>query len=293
MSETSFQRRVARFASKPWPAKFRSFAFRWLRRFPFMPLPLKLPFGSWWMLRGDVISAGLLDGNFENSELRFVQRFLKPGMTVLDIGANQGLYTLLASKLVGTEGRVLAVEPSPREFRRLKFHLWINSCKNVEVVNIALGAVSGSGQLHVVMGSESGCNSMRPPDVAQPTQQLPVSVERLEDVVRMRGIASIDLIKLDVEGAELSVLQGAGQVISSDRRPVILVEAQDLRTKPWGYPAKDILLFLQAMGYSWYSIRDDGSLLQLDVSKEFFDGNFVAWPSDRETTFEDPMVEQN
>lgn len=285
MEKSSLISRLINFRSKPWRSKFRSFAFRWFHMFPGIPLPLKLTFGPWWVLRGDVIGATLLEGNFENSEFRFVQRFLKTGMTVLDVGANQGFYTLLASTLVGRQGRVLAFEPSPRELGRLKLHLRLNRCKNVEVSSIALGAASGSGRLHVVMGSESGCNSLRPPEVAQPTQELPVAVERLEDVLRMRGITKVDLIKIDVEGAELSALQGAGEIVSGCR-PVILVEVQEIRTKPWGYPAKNILLFLLDRGYHWYEILDDGSLTPLDLAQDSFDGNFVGWPEDREMDLE-------
>ena len=285
LAKTSLLERVTGFGAKPWRSKFKSFAFRWFRFFPRVPLPLKLPYGYWWILRGDVIGATLLEDRFENKELRFAERLLGPGMVVLDVGANQGCHTLLASKCVGTKGKILAFEPSPRERKRLKFHLWLNRCHNVEVSDAALGAASGSEELYVVLGPESGCNSLRPPEVSQPTRKLQVRVERLDDALKARKIAAVDFIKLDVEGAELAVLRGASTLLSTRPRPIILAEVEDLRTQPWGYPAKEILLFLRDVGYRWFSLDEDASLNELDLNQEKFRGNFVAWPGEREVVF--------
>lgn len=280
-NNSSFLGRLTRFAAKPWRSQARSLAFRWLRLFPFVPLPFRLPFGAWWLLRNDVIGATLLDGTFENAERLVVEKFLKPGMTILDIGANQGFYTLLSSHKVGPRGKVFAFEPSPREIRRLKLHLWLNRCKNVDVSASALGAAAGTGELHVVLGPESGCNSLRPPDVSQPTAQLFVPVERLDDVLKARGITRVDFIKLDVEGAELSVLQGARDLLLRPPRPVILEEVQDIRTRPWGYHAKEILLYLSDLGYQWFEPKPNGQMEKIALDSQSYDGNFVAIPHER------------
>jgi len=272
--------RLTRFAGKPRRSQFRSFAFRWLRLFPAIPLPLRLPFGAWWLARNDHIGASLLEGTFEGAEYRFVERFLQPGMIALDIGANQGYYTLLFSLKVGHVGRVLAFEPSEREMSHLKLHLKLNHCKNVETCSSALGAVEETGQLHVVLGTEIGCNSLRPPEVSQPTARLTVRVERLDDVLRARGLARVDFIKLDVEGAELSVLQGAQELLTRTPRPVILAEVQDIRTKPWGYRAREIVAHVAGLGYKWYKPRPDEMLEMLSVDQENYDGNFVAVPQE-------------
>jgi FkbM family methyltransferase len=274
-------RRVLNFAKKPGREKFRSFGFRWIRLVPGLPLPFRLPFGAWWLVRNDHISAALLDGSFEDAEHRFVEKFLQPGMTVLDIGANQGYYTMLSSRKVGPQGKVLAFEPSPREMRRLKLHLRLNHCGNVETAASALGAVAGTAELHVVLGPESGCNSLRPPDVSQPIGLLPVPVQRLDDVLKARGIERVDFIKIDVEGAELSVLQGAPDLLRRSPRPVILAEVQDVRTKPWGYRAAEILSCLAALDYQWFAPNSSGELEKLPLDRQTYDGNFVAIPQER------------
>src|SRR5438309_4114648 len=106
---------------------------------------------------------GALRNGFERQEQEFLLEFLGPGMTFIDIGAHHGLYSLLASKKVGPSGRVVAFEPSPREFRRLRWNLALNRCRRVRAEPFALGATDGTADLFVCLGWDTGCNSLRPP----------------------------------------------------------------------------------------------------------------------------------
>jgi len=245
-----------------------------------MPRPIRLAFGAWWVLRNDHFRVPIRKGDFESAELAFVERFLRPGMTVLDIGAHHGLYTLLASKRVGNHGRVISFEPSPRERRALRVHAAINRCRNVEIEEAALGNESTETDLFVVKGGQTGCNSLRPPIVVSGTVPVKVQVVRLDEWLAERRIGQVDFIKLDVEGGELPALEGAAKLLERRPRPVILAEVQDLRTKAWGYRAKDILMHLQDLGYQWFDLLEDGSLYDLDLSGNEFDGNFVAYPEE-------------
>jgi FkbM family methyltransferase len=239
-----------------------------------------LSFGALWLVRRDDLGEHLLFGRFENAELAFVRRFLKPGMAVLDIGAHHGLYTLLASKQVGRVGKVFAFEPSPRERRSLRCHLILNHCWNVAVQPFAVARDDGKAELHVVQGSQTGCNSLRPPDVAGATLMASVRTVSLDSWVQRENVARVDFIKLDVEGAELEVLEGAHRLLERRPRPVALVEVQDVRTAPWGYRAREILRLLETKGYTWLELSADGSMRRLDTSREEFDGNFVACPEE-------------
>ena len=116
-------RRVGRFLASPARKKHITLALRARRLFPEMAIPLRLPFGAWWLAEKGGLDHELMFNGFEETEARFVQWLLRPGMTVLDIGAHHGLYTLLAAKRVGRHGRVIAFEPSARECRRLAKHL--------------------------------------------------------------------------------------------------------------------------------------------------------------------------
>ena len=273
--------RIAQFLQKPWKEKTASLCYHWVQRFPAIPVPVHLPFGGWWLARNDFVGAALFNGGFENTERSFVERFRRPGMAVLDIGAHHGFYTLLASRKVGPQGRVLAVEASPREREKLELHLRINSCTNVQVENRALAELEGDAEFYVVNGSQTGCNSLRRPDVSEAAQAIPVRLARLDTVLRERQIEKVDFIKLDVEGAELSVLRGAPELLKNRPRPVILAEVQNIRTRPWGYEASEIIQCLAVNDYRWFRPLSGGGVEALDTTQVEYDGNFVAIPEER------------
>jgi FkbM family methyltransferase len=273
-------RRAWRFLQKPADEKSRSFYERWKRLFPGIPVPVRLPFGAWWLARNDYSGRAILEGQFENAEFAFVGRFLRSGMTVLDVGAHHGFYTLLASKRVGPQGRVFAFEPSPRERQALLRHVKVNRCKNVTVEGLAIGSEEKDANLFVVQGSQTGCNSLRTPasDVPGALISTPVHVVRLDDWLERRGVDGVDFIKLDVEGGEIEVLKGAERLLLRRPRPVILAEVQDIRTQQWGYEAKEIITSLHQKEYQWFCVSEDGSLGPLDTTATNFEGNYVAVP---------------
>ena len=273
--------RLGQFLQKPWAGKFEVIGFHARRMFQGLPVPVRLPFGAWWLAGPDTLGSALVAEGFENAECRFVQGFLQPGMTVFDIGAHHGLYTLLASKLVGPSGRVYAFEPSPRERRKLSLHVRLNLCRNVRLEGFALGEQAGEAEFFVVEGRETGCNSLRPPAVQEPTKALRVRVASLSDFLVWQHIERVDFIKMDVEGAELAVLKGAGHLLERPPRPVILAEVYDIRTEPWGYRAREIVTFLQQRGYRWFGINGQGDLNPVEAERECFDDNFVALPEER------------
>ena len=207
-----------------------------------------------------------------------MQRYLKPGMVVMDTGTHHGLYSLLAAKCVGSSGCVRSFEPSPRERKYLKQNLVINHCHNVTVESIALGSSGGRSQLFVVEGDKDSCNSLRPPSEPVTSQKVPVEIQSLDEYLMNQGIEKVDFIKLDVEGGELEVLRGASRLLRSADKPVILVEAEDIRTAPWGYRAEEIIRHLDGFGFRWYSLSETGRLIPLDTSARSYNGNYVACP---------------
>ncbi|MFI5059278.1 MAG: FkbM family methyltransferase [Candidatus Acidiferrales bacterium] len=275
-----FSRRVKKFLSRSAGEKYLAVGQRMRRILPNMPIPLRLPFGAWFLARSDYMGAAVTYGGFELAERAFVSRFLRPGMTVLDIGAHHGLYTLLASKAVGPSGHVFAFEPSPRERKALRLNVGLNRCKNVGIQELALGNEEGEASLHVVDHLETGCNSLRPPALVGSTSLISVRVLSLDQWLAAHDLQSVDFIKLDVEGGELSVLQGAQRLLERRPRPVILAEVQDIRTQPWGYRGREIIDFLSGKGYKWFRMSAEGSLEELHANRQDFDENFVAWPGE-------------
>jgi len=273
--------RLQRFLRKPWREKVASAKHHFRTAVARIPTPVRLPLGVWFLARNDGIGASLLKGEFENRERAFVSWFLQPGMTALDLGAHQGCYTLLAAKRVGRAGKVVAFEPSPRERRALRLNLLLNWCDNVTVQATALGSEETEEVLHLVEGLETGCNSLRAPVLAGGTSRpVRVRVTRLDRWLCDHKVEHVDFIKLDVEGAELSVLRGAPELLSRYPRPVILAEVANIRTAPWGYRASEIVTALENAGYHWYEILEGGRLVAVGKIHER-ETNLVAVPSER------------
>jgi len=284
-ARATLPQRIGRFLASPTRSKYITLANRARRVFPGMPIPWRLPFGAWWLAEKSALDHELIYNEFERMETGFVKRLLRRDMTVVDAGAHHGLYTLLASKQVGWSGKVIAIEPSPRECVRLEKHLRVNRCSNTELVSCALGEDTGEADLYLVDGFQDWCNSLRPPEVDEPIRTVRVPVRRLDDVLGELGVFKVDLIKLDVEGAELSVLYGAMKLLHGRSRPAILAEVQDIRTQPWGYAAREILQFLIRMDYRWFAIAAKGALLPISCDQEEYHANLVALPVEREEDF--------
>jgi hypothetical protein len=121
---------------------------------------------------------------------------------------------------------------------------------------------------------------LRPPAVSSPTRAVKVQVIPLDDYLRKRDIKRVDFIKIDTEGAELEVLKGASRTLTARPRPIVLIEVAEIRTAPWGYPAKMILEHLQGLHYQFYSVTADGGL-SIAVDPDIRDANLVALPVER------------
>lgn len=276
--------RFRRFAGQPWDIKARAIRGRVKRLLnslvPGVPVPTLIAPGLLWLAWDDVCGDEVFSGAFENAERQFVSTFIRPGMTIVDVGAHHGLYTLIAARRAGRSGRVISFEPSPRERRRLKLHVLINGLWNVSIEPSALGASTGEQDLYLVQGRDTGCNSLRTPSVSGPTVRLRVPVRRLDDVLAERRVGRVDFVKIDAEGAELDILRGSANVLQ-ESRPVILCEVQDARTRPWGYRAAEIIRLLTAHGYSWWVPERDGSLAPFapgENPRSDICGTFVAAP---------------
>jgi 2-polyprenyl-3-methyl-5-hydroxy-6-metoxy-1,4-benzoquinol methylase len=124
---------------------------------------------------------------------------------------------------------------------------------------------------------------MRPPDVNEPIVKKSVRVLTLDQYLTGHIMKNVDFLKLDVEGAELSVLNGATKLLATKPRPVIMCEVDDIRTAPWNYKASEIYDFLVNAGFEWFSFNSDGPLLPFPRQEEIH-ANLLAVPSERRST---------
>jgi FkbM family methyltransferase len=224
----------------------------WNRVLPNAVLPLRISPGLWWLAERDAVSDMLFEGTFEKAERALLAKLLRPGMTVLDIGAHAGLYAMTAARLIGPAGRVIAFEPSARERARLERHLRLNRIANVTIEPIALGAADGEVELFVVDGSQTGCNSLRPPP-GERVQAARVPIRRLDDYAERSELPRIDFVKIDVEGGERDVLRGGEQLFRCDR-PMLLCEIEPARIAPWNYSPQEIFDLVTSWNYEWSPI---------------------------------------
>ena len=191
-----------------------------------------------------------VSGFYEPNELSFLEKTLRPGMVFLDIGANAGLYTLFASSLVGPQGTVVSLEPSRREFQRLCENLRLNQSGNVRALPLAASDVLAKLELLVAENSHCGHNTLGSfayENVAAEARQ-PVSTTTLDTLVKEQHLARVDVIKIDVEGHEWFVLQGARDTLARFR-PVLLLEVCEPALARQGCSGVQIRAFLAEQGY--------------------------------------------
>ena len=163
-------------------------------------------------------------------EAYIIRRLVKPGMRVVDVGANIGYYVLLFAQLVGSDGSIIAVEPSPENLPELELNVTSNNLCNVQIVPKAIGAEKGN------VGLLSGINSGVTTDA-----QAAFVVE--QDIIDHLAIDPVDFLKIDIEGYELQALYGASRVISEDR-PILLLEVHPVHIVQFGGSVDRVFEFL-------------------------------------------------
>jgi FkbM family methyltransferase len=175
-------------------------------------------------LHSIVTSVLVAEGNWFEKEMEFWRSWIKPGMTVIDVGANVGVYTFSAARQVGPEGRVLAVEPFSKCISCLQETCKINQ---LSWVTVCIGAASNrNGTLQLLLHSASELNEIVSDDVAAntPTGSFEkVNCFTLDSLVEQENLATIDFLKIDAEGHEMAVLEGSNRILTQFE-PVILYE---------------------------------------------------------------------
>jgi FkbM family methyltransferase len=164
--------------------------------------------GFWWLL---ATRSSFLFGKYEPEQTKLFGELVKPGDVVFDVGAHFGYYTLLASKLVGDSGKVISFEPSPANLARLYRHIELNSRRNVQVLELAVSDHEGTARFETRTGS----------GVGHLADDGPLEV-RLTTLDSLTQLPRPQVMKIDVEGAEVGVLQGA-KALLQNARPIIFL----------------------------------------------------------------------
>lgn len=158
-------------------------------------------------------------GSYEAGTLNFIEENLSKGGTFLDVGANIGLMSLVASKVVGDSGHIISFEPHPVTADILRSNIQLNNIKNIEVVEKGIGNTNKITRIHDRWDVNRGGATIL--ESHDNDAGYPIELVRLDDVLTNR---KIDLIKIDVEGFELEVLKGAKKLLSAKNPPTLIVE---------------------------------------------------------------------
>lgn len=192
-------------------------------------------------------------GRYEPQETQLALRILQPGMTVVDAGANWGYFTLACAHMVGPLGRVLALEPHPRLAAMLAENVRANGLPQVEALMIAAG--SAAGRRAFVAFDERGENwgvsrAARPSDAAD----FDAAVAPIDALADERGLGRVDLLKMDIEGAEADALAGIAGGLARGRYRFVLLECHPEQIAAAGSSLEECLSAFDRAGYRGWHI---------------------------------------
>jgi FkbM family methyltransferase len=195
-----------------------------------------------------------LMGVYEPQETALLRALLRHGMTCVDVGANWGYFTLLAAHLTGVQGTVVALEPDPRLFPTLRRNVEANGLEQVEVLQLAASDASGScwleghdrrsgnlGTSHLVHAVRDGVSSFR------------VETSTIDALLDERNVRTVDLLKMDIEGAEALALRGMRDGLAARRYTRLLLELHPTMLGVHGSSVVEIVAMLLDAGYrGWW-----------------------------------------
>jgi len=194
-------------------------------------------------LSGEGGGASVYFNQMEAEQTSAMMEAIRPGGTFFDIGANVGFYSILASRLVGSKGKIAAFEPLVRNLSYLQRHVELNHADNVRVLPFALSSEN------TILSFSTGPNSAMGHLDKDGRGEVLVPTVTLDEIAERLGMMP-DVMKMDVEGAEMDVFRGATRVLS-EARPVIFLSTHspELRT--------ECLAFLGGLGYTVTSLIED------------------------------------
>ena len=204
-------------------------------------------------------------------------RFIKPGQIVVDVGANEGMISLVASRLVGSTGKVIAFEPNPVPGDILRQHIETNGITQIEFHAMGVSDMAGTLDLFVPYVNTGEGTFTVLTHVEGDVIQCPVVVG--DSVI---GSRHVDLIKIDVEGYEMRVLRGLCRAIS-ESHPIIVMEMVAEHLARDGVTPEDVVAYLQSAGYVGRRISSKRMLLKRvlimsAIPAAWYDGDYVWLP---------------
>ena len=231
-----------------------------LARRPMSPFQAKMPdeLGGYTFacdLRDSIAREVCFMGYYEPQETALLRWLLKPGMIFVDVGANWGYFTLLAAHLVGGHGRVLSLEPDPRMFRLLEQNVQMNHLTHAAALQIAAADETATLRMQGFDTEQGNWGLSRL--TSEPTlasDAFEVSARPLDELLDEQGVDQVDLVKIDVEGAEDLVLRGMSRGLEEGRYRRILLEVHPGLLRQRSRDVNDVIEQLLSSGFQGWRI---------------------------------------
>lgn len=188
-------------------------------------------------------------GRYEVEKHKALNAYLKPGGTFVDVGVNKGDFSLRAARIVGDAGKVMAFEPAPDNCEWIRRSIGLNDYSNITLHEMALSDADGTATLFI--SNTSGWHSLAEERKAASAAEIEVPTRKLDTVLADSGNGSVDVMKIDVEGAEMSVLRGAEAVLSSNDDMTLLIDIHP----QVGVDPQEVCAFLEDRGFSIFEER--------------------------------------
>ena len=191
-------------------------------------------------------------GYYESPSVHLIEKLLRPGMVFLDLGANIGQYSLVASRGVGPSGQVHSFEPDPETFRWLTRNVRRNRLENIYLNQVALFDEAGKRALYLATPQDTGSKSFAVPWTFS-GETCEVACTTLDEYLGERRVERVDVVKVDVEGSELPALVGgAGALFERSHKPILVVEFEERRQQAFGKSCAALAEFLTGQGYALF-----------------------------------------
>jgi FkbM family methyltransferase len=199
-------------------------------------------------------------GMFEPHCINIALRLLKTGDTFIDIGGNIGLFSIVASSVVGKTGKVYTFEPAPFHCETIKKNIQLNNFSNIRLFETALGSESGYIELVLPQGGNQGSLSIASSTVEDSVVKATVPISKLDNIVHENNLEldNLSLIKMDIEGAEMMALSGMTDLLK--KFPSVLIEFNQSALSRLGSDTKTLYNWFVERSYRGWIINQDGRL---------------------------------
>jgi len=183
---------------------------------------------------------------FKEPSRMILYKLVKDGSIIMDIGANVGDISMHFAQYTGDKGQVHSFEPDPTNFSRITKNLSLNNFKNIQLNNVGLGSQQAHLKMIVRDEHNRGMNQLVKEKVKE--GEIGIEIIKLDDYIAAKGIIHIDLIKIDVEGFDFEVLNGASNTLDTIK-PDLFIELDDRCLKKQGSSARELVAFLNSKSY--------------------------------------------